>query len=87
VGCRLLVESAVRALDFFLKNSISQRISEVKYMKLFTLPLIIKESKACFTMSEVISEGRSMRFEYAIIFEVVDFIVEEGVRKSDYIFL
>lgn len=56
-------------------------------MKLFTLPLIIKVSKAVFSVSEVISEGRSTRFEYVMIFEEIDFIFGNGVRKFDYIFL
>jgi hypothetical protein len=47
----------------------------------------MKISKADFRISEVISEGRSTRFEYVMIFEENNFIVGEGVRKSDYIFL
>ena len=56
-------------------------------MKLFTLPLIIKMSKSNLRLSEVISEGRSTRFGCVMIFEAIDFIFDEGVKKSDYIYM
>ena len=34
-----------------------------------------------FTISEVISKVENVRFEYAIIFEAVDFVIKEDIKN------